>query len=562
MRIKTKKLFIVLSIVIIGIATLFIGRRILYNRIKDAIQQKILALNMQDLHVTYDTLYIDWTYNKITAEKIIVTKNLYDSTCIYPEFISVNKVSIKGFDLITFLINRHIDLDEINVYQPRVMLRQPSSFLALDSGQQKQTEAIINIDNVILTEAEFNYLESTTCEPKNSIKTNISVVNLNLLLIPGHPVDYSFASLTMDSTDILVPKSQYLFSVRKSTLNQTDRTLSLDSIHIVPQYSKLEFGKELGYEMDRFEGVIPYLKFAKFDFTFQDTLSLRAQKVSTQFFIKVFRDKRLPDKKTYKNLPMEALRRLSFGLQLDTVTIAKSYVSYEEVSKDAPNGFTTFFDNLEGMLVGVDNVNPRESGKTLLRAKSNIMGQGSIELVCVMPWKKNANYTARGVVRNVSMTKFNDALEPIANIKVESGRLDDLSFKFYFNNLRSDGEISMEYKDLKLVSLRDDKEIEEIIRKNKWTKKDPDDYKVNPFKTFLLNTFVIKRDLDKDDPEEIKTGTVLFYRNTSKSIFNYLWKSVLSGIKNAYKLDKLQAKVELKKEKKEKRKERRKHKNS
>jgi hypothetical protein len=562
MRIKTKKFFIVLSIIIIGLATLFIGRRILYNRIKDAIQQKILALNMQDLHVTYDTLYIDWTYNKITAEKIVVTKNSYDTTCIYPEFISVNKVSIKGFDLITFLVNRHIDLGEINIDQPRIILRQSSSFLTLDSGQQKQTEAIINVDNVTITEAEFNYIDSASCDVKNKVKTNISVADLNLLLIPGHPVDYSFVNMTLDSTDILLPKSQYLLSVQKSTLSLTERTLSLDSIHIIPQYSKLEFGKELGYEMDRFEGVIPFVKMTKFDFTFQDTLALRAEKASTQFFLKAFRDRRLPDNKTYKNLPMEALHQLRLGLQLDTVTIVKSYVSYEEMSKEAPNGFTTFFDNLEGMLIGVDNINPRESGKTLLHAKSNIMGQGSIELVCVMPWKKNANYSAHGVVRNLSMTKFNDALEPIANIKVESGRLNDLSFNFYFNNLRSDGEIRMEYKDLKLVSLRDDKEIEEIIRKNKWSKKDRDDYKVNPFKSFLLNTFIIKRNLDEDDPEEIKTGTVLFYRNTSKSIFNYLWKSVFSGIKNAYNLDKLQAKVQLKKEKKEKRKEKRRRKNS
>jgi hypothetical protein len=562
MRNKKKKLFIVLSILIIGVATLFFGRKILFNRIKDAIQEKILALNKKDLHVSYDTLYIDWTYNKITAEKIVVTKNSYDTTCVYPEFISVEKVSIKGFDLITFLVNRHIDLDEIDIYRPHAVLRQPSSFLKLDSGQQKQTEAIVNIEDVIVTEAEFNYLDSASCDVKNRVKTNISVADLNLLLIPGHPIDYSFATLTLDSTDILLPKSQYLFSIQKSSFNLAEHTVSIDSIHIIPQFEKFDFGKELGYETDRFEGVIPFVKMRKFNFTFQDTVALRAEKTSTQFFIKVFRDKRLPDKKTYKDLPMEALRQLSFGLQLDTITIVKSYVSYEEVSKDAPSGFTTFFDNLEGMLVGVDNVNPRESGRTVLKAKSNIMGQGSIELVCIMPWKKNANYAARGVVRNVSMTKFNDALEPIANIKVESGKLDHLSFKFYFNNLRSDGEISLEYKDLKLVSLRDDKEIEEIIRKNKWTKKDPDDYKVNPFKSFLLNTFIIKRNLDEDDPEEIKTGTVLYYRNTSKSIFNYLWKSVFSGVKNAYKLDKLQAKVQLKKDKKEKRKARRKRKNS
>jgi hypothetical protein len=32
---------------------------------------------------------------------------------------------------------------------------------------------------------------------------------------------------------------------------------------------------------------------------------------------------------------------------------------------------------------------------------------------------------------------------------------------------------------------------------------------------------------------------VEFYRDTRRSIFNYWWKSVFSGIKSAYKLDKL-----------------------
>jgi hypothetical protein len=41
-----------------------------------------------------------------------------------------------------------------------------------------------------------------------------------------------------------------------------------------------------------------------------------------------------------------------------------------------------------------------------------------------------------------------------------------------------------------------------------------------------------------------------------------MWKSVLSGVKNAYKLDKLQAKADSKKEKKARRKERRERKHS
>ena len=276
----------------------------------------------------------------------------------------------------------------------------------------------------------------------------------------------------------------------------------------------------------------------------------------------MFRDKRQPNKRIYKKLPIEALHALGFGIQFDTLAIEKSYVSYEETSPEVPNGFITFFDNVEAIVLDVNNSTAVQNGRTILSAKSNIMGQGQIELNCIMPWTKNANYQARGVVKNVSMTKFNEILEPIANIKVESGKLDDLSFKFYFNNIRSDGEITLDYKDLKLISLRDDKEIEEIVKKNKWTKKDPEDYKVNPFKSFLLNTFVIKRNIDDSNSHETRNGSILFYRNTSKSVFNYLWKSVFSGIKNAYNIDKLQTKIQSRKDKKDKRKERRERKNS
>jgi hypothetical protein len=45
--------------------------------------------------------------------------------------------------------------------------------------------------------------------------------------------------------------------------------------------------------------------------------------------------------------------------------------------------------------------------------------------------------------------------------------------------------------------------------------------------------------MDENDEKSERTGTVEFYRDTRRSIFNYWWKSVFSGIKSAYKLDKL-----------------------
>ena len=46
--------------------------------------------------------------------------------------------------------------------------------------------------------------------------------------------------------------------------------------------------------------------------------------------------------------------------------------------------------------------------------------------------------------------------------------------------------------------------------------------------------------MDGNVPEHKRTGVIDFHRDTSKSIFNYWWKSLLTGIKSAYNLDKLE----------------------
>jgi hypothetical protein len=68
------------------------------------------------------------------------------------------------------------------------------------------------------------------------------------------------------------------------------------------------------------------------------------------------------------------------------------------------------------------------------------------------------------------------------------------------------------------------------------------DLKKDNLKTFIINTFVLKKNMDDRLPAEKRTGTVLFYRDTTRSTFNYWWKSLSSGLKSAFHLDKPAAK--------------------
>ena len=257
-----------------------------------------------------------------------------------------------------------------------------------------------------------------------------------------------------------------------------------------------------------------------------------------QFYLKVFRDKRQPFLKKEKLLPVEQLKDLPFSLGIDSLKIRKSYVQYEEFAEGSSEAGSVYFDNLYASLYNINNTS--KTGSTKLRAKANLFGQGNIDVFVNFPLETKKRSAVSGSIANFSLPEINTMLTPTTNIKVESGEMKKLSFNFSFSEIRSDGEIELNYENLKLVIFKED----EDNRK---------DYEKDNLKTFIMNTFIFRTNMDEDVPEEKRTGTVDYIRDNNRSIFNFWVKSLISGIKSAYNLDKAEAKKIEKEDKKEQR---------
>lgn len=257
-----------------------------------------------------------------------------------------------------------------------------------------------------------------------------------------------------------------------------------------------------------------------------------------QFYLKVFRDKRQPFVKKNKLLPIAQLRELPFKLTIDSLKIRKSYASYEEFAEGSAEAGSVYFDNLYASLYNINNTS--KTGSTKLQAKATLFGKGNVEIFVDFPLETSKRSTILGSVGNFSMPEINSMLTPSTNIKVQSGEMEKLSFNFSFNAVRSDGEIELNYHDLKLVIFKEGEENE-------------DDPEKDNLKTFIMNTFIFRTNMDEDLPEEKRTGTISYLRDNNRSIFNFWIKSVVSGIKSAYDLDKAEAKKIEKEDKKEER---------
>ncbi len=117
-----------------------------------------------------------------------------------------------------------------------------------------------------------------------------------------------------------------------------------------------------------------------------------------------------------------------------------------------------------------------------------------------------------------------------------------LNFNFAYNKYTSHGGVALNYTDLRVVSLHEDENHQQAI---------------SGMKSFLINTLVLKKDIDEKSKDDQLKGTIQFNRDPRRAIFHYWWQSVFSGVKSAYGLDKLlPSKKDIQKDvKKEKRKE-------
>ena len=533
---KYTVLIIILLIGIVGAGFVWL-RSYVFSNLTVAINRKVESLKLSGFNVHYDSLSVDWKRNLIDIYGVLLEKNAYDTACIYPEFISVAKVRAEGIRLFPLLLNNVLDFEDLFLDSARVVMRENSLF-ELDSAAKRENQFTLKTDRVIIHAADLQYTDSLRCEVIAALQSNFRLEGLQMEFRIDEPFAYSVEKLTLEDTEVNLPLSFYTLEIKSATMNFLNETLAVDSTAIIPQFGKLEFGRQRGYEVDRFEGMIPYIKASNFSFSFLDSMRVTARMAEIRLILKIFRDKRLPFRKVPKYLPVDMVRSLPFGLAIDSLKVVKSYIQYEEFPEEASEAGGVFFDNLYAMLSNINNGNI--NGHSHLRAEASLMGQGNIAVSVAFPLARHKRSSISGSLQNFSLPKINPMLTPSTNIKVESGTMKKLTFNFWFNAVRSDGEIELNYEDLKLISYKEEE-------------KDNGELQKDNLKTFMMNTFVFRKNMDEDVPEEKRMGTIMYMRDNNRSIFNFWVKSVLSGVKSAYNLDKATEKKAEREDRKEQR---------
>jgi hypothetical protein len=542
---KRKKILAILATVILLMAAVvLVGRAYLLNQIKSKLEERLHALRDLGYVVDYDSIRVDTEQNRVDVYRLTIKRDLDSALCATTDFFSASLIRAEGFRIMPLILKKQLRFRSLELDSPRMVLYENFFNKPVKDEKGKRNEFSIVVDHIKLPHINFSYVDSSSCNPNSTYTSNAAIEDFVLSFYEDRPPYFDITSFNADSIRIKLPAELYSINIKEARLNLKMGIFDLDTLRIIPDRNKIAFGREKEKETDRIEGVIPYINLYGLSLKHRDSITVKASKMTTQLFLHVFRDKRLPFKNNLKPLPIDALYSIPIGLTIDSLIVNKSFVEYEEFAEEADSSGRVYFDDIYASISKIDNTDRDRKGKTFMIAEGAFMGQGELRVESVMPWRREEKARVSGSLKNMDMARLNLILEPQVKMRAESGRLNLMTFGFTYNDDQSEGKLELSYNDLKIITFRNDEQIEKKTRKQKrkgHSEDEIDEDKImkDPLKTFVVNTFILQKNID-GEVEEKRDGTIHFERDKRRSIFNYWAKSMFSGVKSAYNIDKLQ----------------------
>ena len=505
------------------------GRYIVFQQIHKALRDRLSTLHKEGIDIKFDDARFNLWNGSFSIDNLVasVGKDSLD----HGLKVSIPLLVVRGFQILPFITSHTLIIKEVRLHDPLLIYHDKAKFP--DDNTRKTFLENLEIKNILLTNAALVLKDSLGIDTTLQASLQLEMQHLGLQK-DRDSVIWNDVDLTVRHLQIDLPNSYYSCKVKSVHLMLSEGIFEVDSILLKPTLGKRAFMRKVNKQTDRIAGLISKFSIEGFQVYRDSVLNIHAGKLVTNFYLEIFRDKRYPFiKDFYTCLPAHFVQRLPFQFTVDSLQVKDSYVSYEEYPEKGDSSGRVFFDKLNASITGLHNKSATEKS-VHMNAHAELMGAGSLDAHFVFPADTTKAYQATGTLKNFDMSRVNDMLGAAAKAKVKSGIMSEMKFNFQYNMLRSVGEVELEYKNLKIISLRENNKNEQAT---------------SFIKTLLLNTFILRKNMDEDQPDDEKTGAILFYRDTKRSIFNYWWKSVLSGIKSAYNIDKLESVVKKKADK-------------
>lgn len=450
--------------------------------------------------------------------------------------LTLDNLSISGIGFLPLFLQKELRLNQIKLTNPSIYITSsPNS----SDDQPKWVDPTQTISSIAL------YILDDINIPR--IRIQGLSVDYNRADLPVNPYisikesDITFYEVSIDSStlkdDRIIPSAKiaatlrdiqyqtpnelYNLTVEKIAFSSSDSSINISTFAFKPKYDKKAFADRHEYEIDRIDLTVDHIQWSEL----QVQKLNRGQGISADHVAistpdaDIYRDKRPPFPPNNRPpLPQQMIRNIPFPISIDSITISDGNIRYGQRLPQADEPGWITFDNLSATLNNFSNIKSAstDSNMPTLSMQTNIMDQARLQANFKFPMENESNHQRiTGKLGPMEMQPLNKALEPMAFVRINDGSILGLDFQMDLTSTKADGQVTFRYEDLN-ISLLDKETNEETFGK-----------KVT---SLLANTMKIKTNNNGKVP---RIGDIDFERDQKKSVFNYWWKSLLSGLKSS-----------------------------
>ncbi|MEO5683963.1 MAG: hypothetical protein ABIQ88_15080 [Chitinophagaceae bacterium] len=386
----------------------------------------------------------------------------------------------------------------------------------------------IQVDSVAITHASLAFVG--ILNNKKTIEAADLSVHLQDVLIDSlHSDDSSrffFAKQVQVSGNKAFVKNKsgtYFYSIEGFSFDKEAGLLSIKSMQIEPQLSEARYAAVSKLQKDRFNVSLKSVSLQHINLNRLMLSDVVADNLVIQDLnLKVFRDLSYPRDKIVRvgTFPQQMLMEMPLILSLNKIVVKDAFIEYKEKNPKSDYSGRVQFYHANAVIEHVTN-DPAQikiNNNCVLNFNARFLNMAPMQARINMKLNdKNGRFSFSGSIQGFEADKLNVLIEPMGLARIEKGQVNKLSFNFTGHNYGSDGKLTLLYEDLKLTLLKKDSAENKLEKKK--------------LASFVANLIVKNANPLRKQP--VRVAEVHYKRDTNRSFFNLMWKSVFTGVKQS-----------------------------
>ena len=434
---------------------------------------------------------------------------------------TVDSISVRGAALLRLVFGHTLHVRSLTIARPRLIFLMGNRADSLVEEVKDRVEARITsleLDSLVV---ENGAVYTHNVQRRSGIATlgsvDIRATDLRCELPHGDTplhMELGASAMAVDSVNISMPPL-YDLRLGRVEVDHPRHSALATGIMLMPRKGPQEYHTVVDLETDLFALHTDTLSVHGFDMaeainsaSFQPSWMRIAH---TQ--LAAIRNKNMPDAPfTHKGLPARLLRAIPFDVRMDSLVVDSLNVRYMERNDMSPDFGEVTFNNIHGVVTGLNTIAGQDTGQVHLRATGHVFEQAAVTFHFVTSQSDSSDrFTVRASIGRLPFNVFNRMTDDLLNVRATAGSIGGMDLSFTGDDHTGSGRLDMEYAGLVVkIQSRDGERREKR------------------FLSGVVNR--ILRDENLRSSDTFRHGDFSIERRRDRAIFNVLWRSIRAGM--------------------------------